>query len=431
MTISPAPPATDIIETITDVPYPPPSRPAGPGLRTAPGTGLASWIGWQRVWALYGAFALYAGAVAVFSGPGDDRSWGIWAAFGYAAAAALAALWPGRAGRRAALAASVAGALAAPVAWLATQASATPDVHVVSGSAVLLLHHGTPYLDPAQLAHGGVLSYNPYLPVMTIFGLPHAMGLPGLAGDTRPWLVLATFGLLAAALRIAGPAGRTRGAALGLAAFAIASPVLAFPLAEGITDPPMIALTVLALALLTWPGTRIWPAALVFGAACAMKYTAWPALVVLAAMLAARDGARVAARFTVLTCAAAAALTAALAPASLAAPAGLIDSTVRFPLGLTAARSPAQSPLPGHALATLGPAGHQAAIALLIVSGLALAAWMVIRPPAGTSAAAVRIALGLALMFALSPVTCFGYFAYPIALLAWAGLCRDRRAGAR
>jgi hypothetical protein len=428
MTISPAATAsTDADETITGVGHPPRPRQAGPGLRTALGTGLgaglASWLGRRRVWALYAAFALYAGAVAVFSGPGDDRSWGIWAAFGYAAAAALAAVWPGRAGRRAALAASLAGALAAPVVWLATQASPTPDVHVVSGSAVLLLHHGTPYLDPAQLAHGNVLSYNPYLPVMTIFGLPHALGLPGLAGDTRPWLVLATLLLLAAALRIASPAVRTRGAALGLAAFATASPVLAFPLAQGITDPPMIALTILALALLTPHAlTRIWPAALVLGAACAMKYTAWPALVVLAAMIAARDGIRAAARFAGLTCATTAALTAALAPAALAAPAGLIRSTVLFPLGLTAARSPAQSPLPGHALATLGPAGHQAAIALLIISGLGLAASLVIRPPADTSAAARRIALGLALMFALSPVTRFGYFAYPIGLYAWAGL---------
>jgi hypothetical protein len=442
MTISPAATAlTSAPGTITDVPHPPPPRPAGPGLRTALGTasgaGPESWLGRRRVWALYATFALYAGAVAAFSGPGDDRSWGIWAAFGYAAAAALAGLWPGRGGRRAALAASLAGALAAPVVWLATQASPTPDVHVVSRSAVLLLHHGTPYLDPGQLAQGNVLSYNPYLPVMTIFGLPHALGLPGLAGDTRPWLVLATFGLLAAALRIASPARWTRGAALGLAAFATASPVLAFPLAQGITDPPMIALTILALALLTRPlltrplltrpalpraAARIWPAALVLGAACAMKYTAWPALVVLAAMLAARDGTRAAARFAGLTCATTAALTAALAPAALEAPAGLIHSTVLFPLGLTAARSPAQSPLPGHALATIGPAGHQAAIALLVISGLGLAASLVIRPPADTSAAARRIALGLALMFALSPVTRFGYFAYPIGLYAWAGL---------
>ena len=47
-----------------------------------------------------------------------------------------------------------------------------------------------------------------------------------------------------------------------------------------------------------------------------------------------------------------------------------------------------------------------------------------IRPPADTSAAARRIALGLALMFALSPVTRFGYFAYPIGLCAWVGLSR-------
>jgi hypothetical protein len=32
------------------------------------------------VW--YAVFAVYAGGVAVFSGPGHDRSWGIWASFG-------------------------------------------------------------------------------------------------------------------------------------------------------------------------------------------------------------------------------------------------------------------------------------------------------------------------------------------------------------
>jgi hypothetical protein len=427
MTISPAAPATtDGSETITDVPHPPSPGPAGPGLRTALGTALgarlASWPWRRRVWALYAVFALYAGGVAVFSGPGDDRSWGIWAAFGYAAAAALAALWPGRGGLRSALAASLAGALIDPVVWLATQAPPTPDVRVVTRSASLLLHHGSPYLGPAQLAHGNVLSYNPYLPVMTLFGLPRALGLTGLAGDTRPWLVLATFLLLAAAFRIAIPAARTRGVALALAGFATASPVLAFPLAQGITDPPMIALTILALALLTRPGARIWPAAVVAGLACDMKYTAWPALLVLAAMVAARDGTRAAGRFAGIACATTAAFTVALAPAALAAPAGMIDSTVLFPLGLTAARTPAQSPLPGHALATLGPAGHQAAIALLILAGLAVAIWLVIRPPANTRAAAGRIAVGLALLFALSPATRFGYFAYPAALLAWVAL---------
>jgi len=60
-----------------------------------------------------------------------------------------------------------------------------------------------------------------------------------------------------------------------------------------------------------------------------------------------------------------------------------------FPLGLTAARSPAQSPLPGHLLATVGPAGHVAAIVLLITAGVGIAVSLVIRPPADTTAAAL------------------------------------------
>jgi len=144
-------------------------------------------------------------------------------------------------------------------------------------------------------------------------------------------------------------------------------------------------------------------------------------------MLAARDGARAAARFTAIAIAAVAALSAALAPAALTAPAALIDNTVLFPLGLTRARSPAQSPLPGHILATLGPAGHLAAIALLITAGLAFAAWLVLRPPAGPRAAALRLALALALMFALSPATRFGSFAYPVALCGWVALSRPAR----
>jgi hypothetical protein len=405
-------------------------------------------------------FAVYAGAVAAFSGPGLDRWWGIWAVGGYAAAAALAWCWRSR-GRQAALAASLAGALAAPVVWLATQAKATPDVTVVTQSAALLLHHANPYHSPAQLAHGGVLAYNPYLPVMTIFGLPRALGLTGLAGDPRLWLAAITFLLLAAAFRAAARRGP-----LGLAAFATASPLVAFPIALGITDPPVLALTCLALALLTararpprraaaprpaagprpgavtgWagPARRAWLAvrtrlpavarpaglaAVVVGVACAMKYTAWPALAVLIAMVVARDGARAAVRFAAIAVATTLALVVALAPASLTSPAALIQNTISFPLGLTAAKSPAQSPLPGHLLATIGPAGHLAAIVLLITAGAAIAASLVIRPPADTTAAARRLALALALMFALSPATRFGYFAYPLGLLGWIALGR-------
>ena len=82
--------------------------------------------------AWYAGFALYAAGVALFSGRGLDRSWGIWAAGGYALAFAVAASGSIR-GRRPsgarresavqaaalAVAVAVAGALAAPLVWLA------------------------------------------------------------------------------------------------------------------------------------------------------------------------------------------------------------------------------------------------------------------------------------------------------------------------
>jgi hypothetical protein len=268
---------------------------------------------------------------------------------------------------------------------------------------------------------------------MAVFGLPRALGLPGILGDPRPCLAVATFGLLFATFQIAAgritvgqdAAGRTaagRGAAFGLAAVAVSSPVMAFPLAMGITDPPVIALTCLSLALLTRTRAGTWQSALVLGVACAMKYTAWPALAVLAVMVAVRDGTRTAVRYAAATFGAAIALAAALAPAGLFSPAAILRNTVAYPLGLTAERSPAQSPLPGHLLATLGPAGHAAAITLLAAAGLALALSLIIVPPATPEKAAGRIALGLTALFALSPATRFGYFTYPLALYGWAAL---------
>jgi hypothetical protein len=392
--------------------------------------------------AWYAGFAVYAACVALFSGPGLDHWWGAWAAGGYAVAATIAARWPARNGQLAALGAAVAGALVAPLTWLATCEPTTPDVAVVARSGVLLLHHGTPYLPAAQLAHGGWLAYNPYLPVMALFGVPKGLGLPGILGDPRPWLVAATFALLYATLRIiigrasTGSAtadratpGRVipgRGASAALAAFAIASPVMAFPLAMGITDPPIIALTCLSLALLTRGSAKLWQPAVVLGIACAMKYTAWPALAVIVVMIAARDGARAAVRFAAITLAAAAVLVVVLAPAALSTPASIIQNTVAYPLGLTVARSPAQSPLPGHLLTTLGPAGHAAALALLAAALLALAASLVIAPPCTPAQAAGRVALGLTALFTLSPATRFGYFIYPLALYAWAAVSTPR-----
>jgi phosphatidylinositol alpha-1,6-mannosyltransferase len=352
---------------------------------------------------------VHAGAVAVFSGPGQDRIWGLWAVGGYAVAALLVARWRAHGGIGA-LGISLLGALIAPVVWLDMTAPPTPDVQVVARAAALVLHHGTPYLPTAQLTT--VIAYNPYLPVMSVFGLPSAIGLSGVLGDPRLWLAAATFALLTAAFRIAG-----RQDAVRVAVFAVASSVLAFPLALGITDPPMLALLCLTAALLS--RGRLWPAAIALGVACAMKATAWPALPVFAAMLATRDSGRVALRFTAGTAAIAAGLLAACAPAALRHPSSLVQNTVLFPLGLTHAKTPAASPLPGHLLASTGSAGHLAAIGVLAVAGLALAVSLVTRPPTDGPAAIRRLAIGLTVLFALAPATRFGYFAYPIGLFGW------------
>lgn len=396
-----------------------------------------------RLPALLAIFAVYATAEAAFAG-GDDAIWGRWAAPGYAIAAILLWFSPRRhILRGVSIACAFGAAVAGPALWLITRAPVTSDAMVVARSAVLLVHHGDPYLPAGQLVSW--LSYNPYLPGMALFGLPHAAGLPGPLGDTRPWLVVVTFVLLAATFAVAarrranpadgvlpGTSRRVWTGSVGNAAFAVATPLIALPLSVGITDPPVLALLCLALAC-AGRGALRWTlaAGAAVGVACAMKTTAWPALPVLAAMLARRDGARAALRFGIGALVTAGALVAVTAPHLLLAPSAFIQNTVDYPLGLTRHVTPAESPLPGHLLAGLGPAGHTAATTLLVAAGLAVAASLVIRPPRDVLAAAWRLTIGLTLMIMLAPATRFGYLAYPAAMLGWLLVEKHRSRAAR
>jgi hypothetical protein len=365
----------------------------------------------------FAVFAAFAGLVAIFSG-GNDGSWGAWAVGGYAVTAIAVWRWPDS---LAALVPALLFGLVAPLVWLAVRAPITPDVETVTRSAMLLVHHGSPYLPKAQLVSWQ--SYNPYLPAMTVFGLPKAAGLPGLLGDPRPWLALASVAVFALAFALDMPhrvtgCGPCRGSAVRYAVLAVASPIVALSLAVGITDPPVLALMCLGFAL-TARRSQSALAGLAIGVACAMKSIAWPAVPVIAAMLATRDGGRAAVRFCVSSLVTAAALVLAFAPALLTRSSGFIDNTVLFPLGATPQQTPAASPLPGHLLADTGSAGHVATVALLAVVALAVAASLVVRPPVDTRAATWRLAVGLTLFFALAPDARFGYFAYPGALLGW------------
>jgi hypothetical protein len=164
--------------------------------------------------------------------------------------------------------------------------------------------------------------------------------------------------------------------------------------------------------------------------ACDLKSTAWLAIPVMAAMFAARDGARAACRFLISLVLAAAVLIALLDPAVLysrSAATALVQNSVLFPLGLTHDKTPAESLLPGHLLTTMGAAGHLASVGLLLAAGLAVAISLVIRPPWDVPAAIWRLAIGLSLIFLLGPDVRFGYFLYPLGLLGWLALTQETR----
>jgi Glycosyltransferase family 87 len=382
------------------------------------------WLNRKRLLIANGAFAIYATALAVDTGHAD-RTWAIWAAVGYGVTTLV--LWLTRHKNVPVivpLLMALVGALAAPLIWLATRVAPTPEVRVISQSAVLLLQHGTPYLPPGQLDTW--LSYNPYMPVMAVFGLPKALGATGLLADPRVWLTVVSIALIWAAFTIAAPHRHCedcRGNVMLSTVFIAASPVIAFPLAVGITDPPVIALMFLTLALIARPSGLI-RAAAALGVACAMKATAWPAVPVFTAMLAARDGVKRAWRFAAATIAIAVVLAVVTAPAGLAEPYSFLQNTVLFPLGLTKYKTPAASPLPGHLLADTGMAGHWAAVGLLVAAGVGFVVWLIVRPPRDARAAAWRLAIGLAVMFTLAPATRWGYFVYPIGLIGWLLLTR-------
>jgi hypothetical protein len=377
----------------------------------------------------YLAFAAFAAVLAVTSGQPIERCWGAWAAIGYATAAAVTAAAPRQRDRQAAAVALGCAAGCATVAPLAWQAFAGLPGRAGQGSLTViaqaggqLLRHGTPYLPVAGLTH--VLAYDPYEPLMAVFGLPNAAGLTGWPASPRLWLALAGTAGVYLAFRIPGAPPRQ---ALRSTALALASPVLALPLATGGSDLPVIASLCVALALADRAPRRAaaLAASLAAGMACALKAIAWPAVPVIAALAAAR-GTRVGWRFTVTAAVTAVAAMAAAAPAALSDPGATVQNAILFPLGLTSHRSPAASPLPGRLLASAGPAGKWAALALLAAAVAVFAWWLARRRPriATARSAAVLLAAGLTAAITFAPAARWGYYAYPLALLGWLRLSR-------
>jgi Glycosyltransferase family 87 len=362
---------------------------------------------------LFAASAAYALLMALVTTHSLHRTWGIFAACSYLLAAMAVLVLKAR-GVDAALLISLAGALVLPLGLMAADRLQQPEVRVINKSASLLVHHGTPYLGPAALAaaHSPNI-FDPYLPLMTLFGVPRALLGFSVLTDPRIWFGVGFMVIFAAALTVVGARDVVRWTVL-----VTASPVIAFSLAVGGTDVPVLAFICLGLALL-WREPHPVLAGLALGISCAMKATAWPALVVAVVLVLVRDGRRAA---WILSGTAVAVFAAIVGPVAVLGPRALVQNTISFPLGLASIKSAAVSPLPGRLLVETGQAGHLIAVALLALACLGIIASLAIRPPRTVPAATWRIVIGLSLMFVLAPATRFGYFLYPAGLLAWLGI---------
>ncbi|WP_371593788.1 glycosyltransferase 87 family protein [Streptomyces virginiae] len=370
---------------------------------------------WTTGWLLAAVWAL---SFPLFSALAPHRLWGWCAAAGYLGAAAATAV--GR--RRAALAAALLGAVAVPLLWLVLTGQGQSEVTVIERSGRLLLDSGRLYVD--RPAH--VEEYTPYLPGMALLGVPRALlGGDGsgdgwvvrLLGDARIWCAAALFGCLWAARRLlgGGPGGGRGGGPGRLLPVLVASPVVALPLTVSGVDLPLAGLCCLALAAAA-SGRPVLTGAALAGA-CALKWTALPAVAVAVALLAVLRGGRPAVRCALVAAGGTALL---VLPAALLQPAELWRQVFAFPTGRAPVPTPASSPLPGRLLTELGPWGWYLAMGLLLSGGLAVGLSLLARPPRTVVAAADRLALGLTLAFLLAPAGRFGYLALPVLLAVWA-----------
>jgi len=376
--------------------------------------GVRLGVGWQSpatmhrlaFAAIFAVSAVYAGLVAIFSTDSVHRLWGAMAACGYVLALVVGLAWRKPRGTDLALALSLAGGLVVPLAWMAAHAIEQPEVAVVARSGMTLLHHGTPY--PSADSTIDPNAYNPYLPLMALFGLPSAAFGSGVLTDPRIWFGVVFLGVFWLALRRGGARDPARWTLL-----LAGSPVIALELAVGGTDVPMVAFLCLGFAYLWQPHPVL--AGLALGIGSAMKDTAWPAAVVALALLAAVAGKRAAGAFALP----AVAVVAVCVGPFAVHPRSLVENTILFPLGLAHVPSEAVSPLPGHLIAQTGHLGHTIVVTALAAVGLAVAVSLVFRPPRTVPRAVVLLAAAMTTMFLLAPSTRFGYFIYPETLAVW------------
>jgi Glycosyltransferase family 87 len=263
-------------------------------------------------------------------------------------------------------------------------------------------------------------AYNPYLPLMALFGGPRSTDASPRLTDAR--VAFSVFTILIVVVAMALCRGPTGPRVLALQSMTVL-PTAALPLATGGDDLPVAALLLLGLVLLQrrrplWAGVAL-------GVAASMKITAWPLAAL--AFLVARDknGARGRRPSLAVAIGIVGVMIPAVLPTATENISAFIENVVRFPLGLAGVQSPAASPLVGHLVVSLFPGIHRLFTGAVAAVGLGVLGYVLVRRRPTTPAALSRL-IGWVMTVAilLAPATRVGYLLYPVDFFVWAWLLR-------
>jgi hypothetical protein len=303
-----------------------------------------------------------------------------------------------------------------------------PEVTVIERGGQTIVKGKDPYHEVTNPAgkvvyhargESTVNAFLPYLPLMTVFGIPserkHDVGLT----DARIFFSLATLLVAGIALWLCPADGRRKMRALQVIAI---FPTAALPLATGGDDMPVVAFLLLAMVL----AQRRQPFAsgVVLGIVSAMKFTAWPLAAL--ALFAARNrkGSR---RPLIMFLGMLVVAGPVVVPYALQGPWAFFDNVILFPLGLSGVNSPAASPLPGHLIVSAFPFLHRALpVGVGTVGGLLLVWYLYKRPPQTASQVCKVAGVVMAVITLFAPATRIGYLLYPINFFVWAHLFSEQ-----
>jgi len=426
------------------------------GLYRRAATVVGGWSPEERDAVLYSASALFAVCTAQLSSIALYQQWGRLAVGPYAFGA-LASAWAARRARTRAARAAMAGApapdhgwhwnprrtviflvvllgatllpLSLEVMWQADTGCTThvqPEALVIQDAGTRVAHGQDPYQLVDGAGHKVAVSgcepaydaYNPYLPLMSLFGLARSTKAPHRLTDARVAFSFITIILVVVALALCrGPIGPR---VLTLQAMTVL-PTAALPLATGGDDVPVAAVMLLGLVLLQ--RRRPVGAGIALGVAASMKITAWPLAAIAFLVARDRDGARGRRPRLLLLAGLAGVMVPAILPSALANVPAFVDNVVRFPLGLAGLSSPAASPLLGHVVVTLFPGIHRVFTVAVAGAGLVVLGFVLVKRTPRTPADVARL-LGWVMTVAilLAPATRIGYLMYPVDFFVWAWL---------